>query len=63
MIEGDAEESLRSAVEPAPDLILLDLTIADIPAAGEAGSPAHVSLFGCARHLEEGDGSAGISGI
>jgi len=39
------------------------LTIADIPAAGEAGSPAHVSLFGCARHLEEGDGSAGISGI
>jgi len=58
-----SEEESESSGGPPRALANTCLTIADIPAAGEAGSRAHVSLFGCARHLEEGDGSAGISGI
>lgn len=39
------------------------LTIVDIPASGKANSPGRVSLFGCTRHLDEGEGAEGISGI
>ena len=49
VIEGDAEESLRSAVEPAPDLILLDpprvgLSEGALEALAQLGAPRIVYL-------------------